>query len=288
MLPVLAFGCAAPGGGSAVPVPNPSPARIVAIGDIHGDPEAALDVLRIAGLADASGAWSGGEAWLVQTGDVTDRGPDSHGVIVLLRRLQREAAAAGGKVIPLLGNHEVMNMQGDLRYVSEGDYAGYGGPEKRALAFSASGEDGAWLRGLDAIAQVGDTLFMHGGLDANWAAQGVPALNALVRAAIPTPKHPVLGPDGPLWNRSYLLGDEATICPELTRALALTGATRMVLGHTTQDSGKVASRCEGRLYGIDTGISAYYGGHRAALELRGDIVTPLYPTAAVTSEAAAR
>ena len=50
-----------------------APGRVVAIGDIHGDPDAARDVLQLAGLVDGAGTWTGGNAWLVQTGDITDR-----------------------------------------------------------------------------------------------------------------------------------------------------------------------------------------------------------------------
>ena len=61
----------------------------------------------------------------VQTGDVPDRGADSRKVFDLLRRLTDEAAKAGGRVHALLGNHEVMRMMGDYRYVSQGEYAAF-------------------------------------------------------------------------------------------------------------------------------------------------------------------
>jgi hypothetical protein len=256
----------------------PAPERLVAIGDLHGDTTAALAVLQLAGLTDAAGTWTGGNTWLVQTGDITDRGPDSKGVIELLRRLMTEAEAAGGKVIPLLGNHEVMNLTGDWRYVSPEDLTGYGGEAARKAAFSTDGEDGRWLMGRDTVARVGDTVFVHGGVDANWARLGTRGINASVRGALLGGPKEILGPDGPLWNRSYLLADPVVACAELGRALAALGAARMVVGHTTQESGKIAERCGGQLYGIDTGISAHYGTHLAALEIRRDGVQPLYPT----------
>ncbi len=260
------------------PEGHPAPARLVAVGDLHGDPEAALAVFRLAGLVNEAGAWSGGAAWLVQTGDITDRGPDSKGVIALLRRLSDEASAAGGRVVPLLGNHEVMNLTGDWRYVSPEDLAGYGGEAARKAAYTPTGEDGRWLVERDAVARVGDTVFAHGGVDARWARVGVRGLNASVRAAVlgQGPKD-VLGPDGPLWNRAYLLADPVVACEELGRALTELGAARMVVGHTTQDSGRIAERCGGQLWGIDTGISAHYGRNLAALEIRGGVATPIYP-----------
>jgi hypothetical protein len=269
----------------------PAPDRLVAIGDLHGDLDAALADLRMAGLVDDHGAWAGGTAWLVQTGDILDRGPDSKGVAALLRRLSREAAAAGGRVVPLMGNHEAMNVTGDWRYVSPADLAGYGGEDARRAAFGATGEDGSWILGLDAVTRIGDTVFCHGGVDAHWAKVGIAEINRRVHAtllpavsaSVPTTPVPstsldaVLGPDGPLWNRSYLLGDPAEACPQLEEALDAMGAKRMVVGHTTQDSGRIASRCDGRLWGIDTGISAHYGTHLSALEIRGDVVREMYP-----------
>ena len=252
--------------------------RVVAIGDVHGDPGSLVHVLQMAHLLDVNEHWVGGTTTFVQTGDTTDRGPDSHGVLVLLRRLQAEATAAGGRVIPLLGNHEVMNMQGDWRYVSPADKEGYGGEEARKAAFSVSGEDGKWLRTLDAVTQVGDTVFCHGGVTSQWAAKGIPSLNAEIHAGIDTmTKDGALGQDGPLWFRGYLLEDPPSICPELDRALTALGAKRMVVGHTTQDSGLPASRCDGKLWGIDTGISAYYGYHYAAIEIVGDQISPILP-----------
>ncbi len=92
-----------------------APPRIVAIGDIHGALDAFVDILQKAQLLDASRKWAGGNATLVQTGDYTDRGADVRAVIDLLMELERQAASARGRVITLLGNHEVMNMIGELR-----------------------------------------------------------------------------------------------------------------------------------------------------------------------------
>ena len=99
--------------------------RIVAIGDVHGDFDQFVALLRSAGLIDARNRWTGGETHLVQTGDVLDRGPDSRKAMDLLMNLERQARRAGGFVHALIGNHEAMNLYGDLRYVSEGEYAAF-------------------------------------------------------------------------------------------------------------------------------------------------------------------
>lgn len=99
--------------------------RVVAIGDVHGAYESFTGILRAAGLLDRRDRWIGGRTVFVQTGDVLDRGPDSRQVLDLLRRLERDARRAGGRVIPLLGNHEVMRLIGDWRDVSEEEYRAF-------------------------------------------------------------------------------------------------------------------------------------------------------------------
>jgi len=99
--------------------------RVVAIGDVHGAHDQFVAILRAAGLIDARQRWSGGKAVLVQTGDLVDRGQDSRKVIELVRRLERDARAAGGQVIALTGNHEFMRLAGDWRYVSPGEYEAF-------------------------------------------------------------------------------------------------------------------------------------------------------------------
>lgn len=96
--------------------------RIVVIGDLEGAYEKYLDMLRTAELVDADGDWIGGAAHLVQLGDVPDRGPNSRAIILHLAQIERQARRAGGRVHALIGNHEAMNVEGDLRYVHPGEY----------------------------------------------------------------------------------------------------------------------------------------------------------------------
>ena len=112
--------------------PQAAPARIVAIGDLHGDNDAWLAVARAARIIDAKGRWAGANATLVQTGDIVDRGPDSLKIIKLLQKLQREAPKRGGKVIVLVGNHEAMMMTGDFRYVHPGELAAFADKQSKA------------------------------------------------------------------------------------------------------------------------------------------------------------
>ncbi|EHA8588076.1 Shewanella-like protein phosphatase 2 [Cocos nucifera] len=110
------------------PKPNPSgppatrlpaPGRLVAIGDLHGDLPKTLQALSLAGLADPSTArWTGGATVAVQVGDVLDRGGDELRLLYLLHHLKLQAAAAGGALHTIHGNHEIMNVSGNFRYAT--------------------------------------------------------------------------------------------------------------------------------------------------------------------------
>ncbi|MBT8048163.1 MAG: protein-tyrosine-phosphatase [Xanthomonadales bacterium] len=99
--------------------------RIVAIGDLHGDYENYIATLKAAGLVDKKSRWSGGKTHLVQTGDIPDRGPDTVRIIEHITKLGKQARKKGGYVHNLIGNHEAMNVYGDLRYVSEGEFEAF-------------------------------------------------------------------------------------------------------------------------------------------------------------------
>jgi hypothetical protein len=98
---------------------------VVAIGDVHGDFDDFVAILQRTGLIDAQHHWTGNKATLVQVGDLLDRGPKPREVMDLLMTLEKEAPKAGGRVVSLLGNHEMMNLMGDLRYVTTENYASF-------------------------------------------------------------------------------------------------------------------------------------------------------------------
>ncbi|GAA5983881.1 hypothetical protein JCM11641_006407 [Rhodosporidiobolus odoratus] len=108
--------------------------RIVAVADIHGDLPHLLRILRRAELVDLKGQWIGEDAVLVQTGDIVDRGKDTIALYRFFQSLRPQAERAGGAVVSLLGNHEVMNALGDWRYVTKEDIASFGGERNRREA----------------------------------------------------------------------------------------------------------------------------------------------------------
>ena len=99
--------------------------RVVAIGDVHGDYQRLVELLRTAALIDAKNAWTGGATHLVLDGDFVDRGDHSAQVLDLLMDLEPQARKAGGWLHALIGNHEAMDLYGDLRYVTKEDFSGY-------------------------------------------------------------------------------------------------------------------------------------------------------------------
>jgi hypothetical protein len=314
--------------------------RIVAVGDLHGDFAAWQAIARAAGLVDARGHWAGGKTTVVQLGDVTDREPDSLKIIRSLQQLQKEAPRKGGKVIVLLGNHEAMNLLGDNRYTTPGEYAAFVDDQSAArrdrvfeanranleaayraqdpkitpeqvrakwmadhplgwvehrLAWGPSGELGQWATRNPAVVKIDGTLFVHGGLSAEYSRIPMEELNRRVAAAMTaadeSPKSILSDPLGPLWYRGLVGRDpdadaertenmrtnpaapRPTVDQELTTVLAGYGAQRMVIGHTPILSG-IAITSGGRLARIDTGISRFYGGPLTWLEIVGDQMIP--------------
>jgi hypothetical protein len=98
---------------------------VTAIGDVHGDFADLVALLQKTGLVDKQNRWAGGKTTLVQLGDLLDRGPKPRDVMDLLMALEAQAPKDGGRVEALLGNHEMMNIMGDLRYVTPENYASF-------------------------------------------------------------------------------------------------------------------------------------------------------------------
>lgn len=268
----------------------PAPKRLVAIGDIHGDLAAARRALRIAGAIDDADKWVGGDLVLVQTGDRVDRGNEDRAVLDLFERLGEEAEKAGGKIHALNGNHELMNVAGDFRYVSKPsfeEFAGLGpgiaGSDPRILRFAepyrpraaAFMPGGTYARRLAArgvVAIVGDSVFVHGGVSPAHVRYGLGKANRDVRAwlegAAGPPPSVVMADDGLVWTRRYSERPTPQDCAALGEVLDMLGAKRLVVGHTVQKEG-ITEGCGGKVWRVDVGMSAFYGGKTEVLEIAG-------------------
>jgi hypothetical protein len=287
------------GTGSAAP-----PARVVAIGDVHGGYEPFVRLLAATGLTDAAGHWTGGRATLVQLGDAIDRGPDDRRVLDLLMNLERQAKRAGGRSISLLGNHEIMNLLGDWRYVAPESIASFGGAAERRAAFAPRGHFGRWLRQRPALVKLGDLVLLHGGVSPALAPlrlRGIAAraprelgrvdaarrravedgllaadadFDALMAANLPAlldyPSWTLGHIDGPFWFRGYAEWSDAELAAQIPGILERLGARQIVVGHTPQLPAAIRVRAGGRVFLIDTGMldgASYPGGAPIALEI---------------------
>ncbi|GMV04108.1 MAG: hypothetical protein AMXMBFR53_03890 [Gemmatimonadota bacterium] len=244
--------------------------RIFAVSDIHGEYDALVELLRNADVLDDALAWAWGTGHLVIAGDVFDRGDQVNECLWLLRRLEQEARSAGGRVHYLLGNHEVMVMRGDLRYVNPKYLEGVvvsSGVEYQDL-YGPSMELGRWLRTLNVAVRINGVLFVHGGIGPGVVERGLDLsdLNEEGRRAIDLRSYDfvfndmpgfVVQPDGPLWYRGYhrtMAGATMSTQEDVDRVLSHFGARAVVVGHT--DVGTVTPLFGGKVFGIDVDLAA--------------------------------
>ncbi|MFO0709468.1 MAG: metallophosphoesterase [Sandaracinus sp.] len=267
------------------PSTYPMPRRLVAIGDVHGDVSAFRQVLRALEAIDLADHWSGGDLFVVQNGDLLDRGDDEPEILALVSQLEREAEAAGGHFVTLNGNHELMNAQLDFRYVTEEGFRDFHRYRDEASAEArhevprpAYGRAGAFeprshfarqFAARNTVIVVGDTVFVHGGVTPAAARLGLDAVNHAARDFFlgEGPLSSILASEeSPIWYRGYALEDGPEICAQLQGALEALHASRMVVGHTVQEGG-ITHACEGRVFRVDVGLARLYDGPIQALEI---------------------
>lgn len=221
--------------------------RVVAFADVHGAHAELVRLLRETGIVDGQDRWVAGRTHVVSLGDLLDRGADSRKVMDLLMRLQGEAQAAGGRLHVVLGNHEAMNLLGDLRDVHVGEFAAYADMESAAeraeqrkawsaargeaaaalfdqrfppgyfghrAALAPGGRYGRWLLSLPVAIAVNDTLFMHAGPSPALQGMSLQEVNLRYRTALTD----YLGLAGRLEQASLLqAADEFHLRPRLAR-----------------------------------------------------------------------
>ncbi len=292
-----------------------APRRIVAVGDIHGDYNALVTILRGARLINARGKWIGGKTHLVLMGDLIGKGSDSRLVMDFMMRLEREVP---GQVHSLLGNHELFASAGRYSAMTD-DVEAFrltGSEEslRRSIpetpeylrdwrtdhsyyreikaAFSKDSKYARWIRSRNAILKIGNNFFTHAGVLPEWAFDTNPGrVNATIRAwlayyqgAGPRPpmntRWVIEEETSPLSNRAYAPeGRGPDYAPKkikkMLRALAV---DRMFLGHYLRPDREIL--LEHPDYGdrvtiLDSGISEFYDGTLSAVEIVGDEVTEL-------------
>ncbi len=268
-----------------LPLRATSAGRVIAVGDVHGDIDAARDALVAAKVVDRQGRWIGGTTVVVQTGDILDRGDTEQAAIDWFESLELQAAQAGGRFISLVGNHELMNAAGDFRYVTPGgftDFEDVAGLDTKSLKFAeipqrvrarvaALSPGGPYAKVFGAhnvVMIVDDTVYSHAGVLGPWVTQLESAnrdarcwLDGQGAGDVPTV---LTAQDGPVWTRA-LAGAEVD-CTAAAAVLHKLGVTRMVLGHTVQPTG-ISSACNDTVWRIDVGLARNYQGPIEALEI---------------------
>lgn len=245
--------------------------KIVALSDIHGQFDLMLELLQANKIVDQQGNWIYGDGHLVLAGDVFDRGPKVTEALWLLYNLEAQARSAGGNVHMLLGNHEVMTLANDLRYLNKKylDNATQLGSTYPAL-YADTTVLGNWLRSKPILTIVNDVLFLHAGVDADLFKYGqdIDAINHHMKRGLGLSKAEIkqdqtlaylFGTQGPIWFRSYFK-PEAQPVEVLQQILQQHKLQRIVVGHTTFDA--IYQHYDGKVISIDSDIKS---GKRAQL-----------------------
>jgi Calcineurin-like phosphoesterase len=223
-------------------------AKLFVIADTHGEYEIAVELLRKHGIIDQQLRWRFGRGHLVILGDVLDRGTNQIEILWLLYELEAQAAKAGGGVHLVLGNHEVMVLTGDLRYlnpkyVQTAQALGAGSYSELLGGQTLLGQ---WLRSKPAVLKIGKLLCMHGGISQALMERrpSLDLINTTVRQALtavpgdqtdPALRDLILGRLGPLWYRGYFAEQKdfpLITLEQLDRIQHHFGVNRILVGHT--------------------------------------------------------
>jgi hypothetical protein len=230
---------------------------------VHGQYFTMLSLLQANGIVDAKVNWNFGDGHLVIVGDVFDRGDKVTDIFWLIYKLEKQAEKAGGKVHFLLGNHEVMVLQNDLRYVNR-VYRFTMGAIRRSYN-ALYGPDtylGRWLRSKPVAITINDIAFSHAGFSEPMLRLGLSfhEVNTLFQEQIidQSEEHVMNDPRlallyteaGPIWYRGYFAdgftrGDAQHILRRLK-------AKHVVVGHTSYP--EVVSLHRSRIIGVDSSI----------------------------------
>lgn len=238
--------------------------KLAALSDIHGQYEICVDLLKNHAVIDENNNWIFGSGHLVINGDVFDRGSRVTEILWLLFKLEKQAEAAGGKVHYLLGNHEVMVLNDDLRYI-DSKYL----TTARKLGttyddlYSKNTIIGQWLRTKPVIVKINDMIFNHAGISSDFVSRNLNAAQVnqiFLEQIIDGNKYvidadPLLdflsGSNGPVWYRGYF-EDNSLNFVKLNSILAYLNASYIVVGHTSMD--KIKFYFDGKIIAIDSSI----------------------------------
>ena len=150
------------------------PEKLIAISDIEGEFEAFKQFLIANGVMNAKYQWKYGKGHLVTVGDFFDRGLWVTQTLWLIYHLEQQAEKAGGKVHFILGNHDLMNMNNDFRYVRKKYFQNASLLQDEYLHFyKPNTELGRWLATKNIVEKIGNYVFVHAGISIEIANLGL-------------------------------------------------------------------------------------------------------------------
>ncbi|OAV45909.1 metallophosphoesterase [Lewinella sp. 4G2] len=239
--------------------------RVAALSDIHGQYAVARKLLIANGIIDEEENWTFGDGHLVIVGDVFDRGDQVNATLWLIYHLQQQAPEFGGRVHFLLGNHETMVIEGDVRYVHK-RYLNTIDLLKNPYE-KLYGNDsflGRWLRTLPLTVKINDVVYVHGGFSKEVVYQigGLEKINNTYHKHLLTPRAEIVsmnsgrldllhGRQGPLWYRGYFL-DRDFDQNDIARILRKLDAEHLVVGHTSFSA--IKRYFGDRVFAVDSSI----------------------------------
>jgi len=241
---------------------------VAALSDFHGQYDLMIELLKNNHIIDENKQWNFGNGHFVITGDIFDRGKKVTEILWFLYDLERQAELAGGKIHLTLGNHEVMILNGNYKYLAEKykDAAKKLNKPYNAL-FSKGSILGNWLRSKPVLVKVNDMLFAHGGFHPMLARKNVSLekinqvfKESLVEAELATPREGLAEylhkRDGPIWYRGYFAKerkkDNGATISEIDLLLEHFDVKHIIVGHTSQKH--IETRFEGKVIAIDSSM----------------------------------
>ena len=241
---------------------------VAALSDFHGQYDLMIELLTNNHIIDKDKKWAFANGHFVITGDIFDRGDKVTEILWFLYDLERQAEQAGGKIHLTLGNHEVMILNGDLRYLHPKYIAAARKLNKPfEQLFNQESILGNWLRSKPVLIKVNDMLFAHGGFHPSLAIEnhsleeinGVFKQN-LVKAELAQPREGFAEylhkTNGPIWYRGYFAEergkDDGATSEEIDMLLKHFDVKHLIVGHTSQK--QIETRYQGRVIAIDSSI----------------------------------
>jgi hypothetical protein len=222
---------------------TPKVNKMVVLSDIEGNFTAFRKLLQASKVIDEDLNWTFGDGHLVLIGDFFDRGLHVTEVLWLIYNLEQKAKAAGGYVHFVLGNHEIMNLSGDLRYLNPKYNANSALLNQRYVSlYDENSELGRWLRTKNVVEKIGDILFLHGGISPTVNRFKIPIaeINKLARPyygdstfKYDDPRSDsIYNDNGPFWYRGYYQRVPPDVTNQIDATLSQFNINHIITGHT--------------------------------------------------------